>query len=82
MKKPNFKSIKASDLVKAIQKAIDECGDKEIFMQIMCEDKTATISSIDTIDMREAGYDKDAMKEVFVISNKFEMIGDADYVSL
>ena len=79
---PEFKSVKASDLIKAIQNAIDTCGDKEIFMQIMYKDKTAIISSIDTIDMRDGGYDKENMKEIFIISNKFEIIGDADYVSL
>ena len=78
---PEFESIMASALLKCLQKAIDECGDHEIFIQIMNNDKTATISKIDTVDMREGGYDKDTLKELFVISNSFEMIGEADYES-
>ena len=82
MKKPEFKSVMASDLLKAIQTAIDINGDHEIFMCILKEDKTATISSIDTIDMRDGGYDKDIMKTHFVLSNRFEMIGGEDFVSM
>ena len=82
MKKPEFKSIMASDLVRSIQKAIDINGDHEIFMCILNADKTATISSIDTIDMRDGGYDKDNMKTHFTLSNRFEMIGGEDYVSM
>ena len=82
MKKPEFKSIMASDLLKAIQKAIDINGDHEIFMSILKEDKTATISPIDYIDMRDGGYDKDNMKTIFIISNRFEILGGKDYVSM
>ena len=78
---PEFKSIMASDLIKSIQKAIDINGDHEIFMLILKEDKTATVSSIDTIDMRDGGYDKDNMKTHFLLSNRFEVLGGEDFVS-
>ena len=70
IKKHEFKSVKASKLIESIQKAIDECGDKEIFISMTHEDSSSYTSRIGSIDLCGVGNDKNSIKEVFIISNK------------
>ena len=65
-----FNSIKASEVVRALNKAIEENGDKKIAMFVISKEEGVIIAPISGIAIRDLGFDKNNMDEFFCITNE------------
>lgn len=65
-----FNSVKASSLIRALNKVIEKHGDKNVAMFIINKEEGVMISPISTITIRDIGYTKDNMNEFICITNE------------